>query len=181
MAQPKIKTKIGNSVERKLWAVEGKEWASHCPVRPQSHLTSYTWPLCITLFFQLVSHLWAHGIFQLLMRITPGGRHGNPLQYSCLENPLDRGAWWAMVHRVAKSQTRLNTHDKNGRVAIPSTWLCPCLKPLKVTETWPQFPAPTLNRFNYFTSMSLCFLIYETDMHRNTQPASRAALLLLQI
>ena len=38
----------------------------------------------------------------------PGGGHGNPLQYSCLENPMDRGAWWATVHGgVAKSQTRL--------------------------------------------------------------------------
>ena len=38
----------------------------------------------------------------------PGGGHGNPLQYSCLDNPTDRGAWWAIiVHRVAKSQTRL--------------------------------------------------------------------------
>ena len=36
---------------------------------------------------------------------TPGGRHGNPLQYSCLENPMDRGAQWATVRRVAKSQT----------------------------------------------------------------------------
>ena len=36
-----------------------------------------------------------------------GGGNGNPLQYSCLENPMDRGAWWATVHRVAKSQTRL--------------------------------------------------------------------------
>ena len=34
---------------------------------------------------------------------SPGGGHGNPLQYSCLENPMDRGAWWAAVHRVAKS------------------------------------------------------------------------------
>ena len=32
----------------------------------------------------------------------PGGEYGNPLQYSCLENPMDRGAWWATVHRVAK-------------------------------------------------------------------------------
>ena len=38
---------------------------------------------------------------------SPGGRHGNPFQYSCLENPMDRGAWWATVHRVTKSQTRL--------------------------------------------------------------------------
>ena len=33
--------------------------------------------------------------------------NGNPLQYSCLENPMDRGAWWVTVHGVAKSQTRL--------------------------------------------------------------------------
>ena len=33
-----------------------------------------------------------------------GERYGNPLQYSCLENPMDRGAWWATVHGVAKSQ-----------------------------------------------------------------------------
>ena len=36
---------------------------------------------------------------------SPGGRNGNPLKYSCLENPVDRGAWWATVHRVAKSRT----------------------------------------------------------------------------
>ena len=37
-----------------------------------------------------------------------GGGNGNPLQYSCLENPMDGGAWWATVHRVAKSPTRLS-------------------------------------------------------------------------
>ena len=36
-----------------------------------------------------------------------GEGNGNPLQYSCLENPMDGGAWWATVHGVAKSQTRL--------------------------------------------------------------------------
>ena len=39
---------------------------------------------------------------------SPGEGNGNPLQYSCLENPMDRGAWWATVHWVAKSQTRLS-------------------------------------------------------------------------
>ena len=38
---------------------------------------------------------------------SPGGGHGNPLQYSCLENPMDRGAWQATVHGVTKSQTQL--------------------------------------------------------------------------
>ena len=35
----------------------------------------------------------------------PGERHVNPLQYSCLENPIDRETWWATVHRVAESDT----------------------------------------------------------------------------
>ena len=39
------------------------------------------------------------------LRRSSGGGHGNPLQYSFLENPMDRGAWQAMVHRVAKSWT----------------------------------------------------------------------------
>ena len=38
----------------------------------------------------------------------PGEGNGNPLQYSCLENPMDRGAWWATVHRVTKSWTWLS-------------------------------------------------------------------------
>ena len=38
---------------------------------------------------------------------SPGEGNGNPLQYSCLENPMDQGAWWATVHRVTKSQTQL--------------------------------------------------------------------------
>ena len=47
---------------------------------------------------------------------SPGGGHGNPLQYSCLENPMDRGAWRATVHGVAQSQTQLkglSTHAHN--------------------------------------------------------------------
>ena len=43
---------------------------------------------------------------------SPGEGNGNPLQYSCLENPMDRGAWWATVHGVAKSWTWL------------SNWVC---------------------------------------------------------
>ena len=39
---------------------------------------------------------------------SPGEGNGNPLQYSCLENPMDGGAWWARVHWVAKSRIRLS-------------------------------------------------------------------------
>ena len=41
---------------------------------------------------------------------SSGGGNGNPLQYSCLGNPMDRGAWQAMAHEVRKSQTRLSMH-----------------------------------------------------------------------
>ena len=41
---------------------------------------------------------------------SPGVGSGNPLQYSCLENALDRGVWWAAVHGVTGSRTQLSTH-----------------------------------------------------------------------
>ena len=39
---------------------------------------------------------------------SPGGGNSNPLQYSCLEDSMDRGTWWATVHRVTKNPTQLN-------------------------------------------------------------------------
>ena len=48
--------------------------------------------------------------------ISPEEGHGNPLQYSCLENPMDRGAWQAMVHRVAKSRTQLKLLSTHGEL-----------------------------------------------------------------
>ena len=58
---------------------------------------------------------------------SPGKGNGNPLQYSCLENLMDGGAWWAIVHGVAKSQTRLSdftslhfTSEKSSVIALPS-------------------------------------------------------------
>ena len=51
---------------------------------------------------------------------SPGEGNGNPLQYSCLENPMDRGAWRATVHRITKSQTqRLSTHT-HTRMSVAS-------------------------------------------------------------
>ena len=64
---------------------------------------------------------------------SPGGGHGNPLQFSCLESPMDRGAWRPTVHKVAKSRTqlkRLSTHTE-------SLWR----KSTQVSERSLQFPA----------------------------------------
>ena len=41
---------------------------------------------------------------------STGRGNGNPLQYSCLDNSIDRGSWWALIHRIAKSWTQLSTH-----------------------------------------------------------------------
>ena len=59
-----------------------------------------------------------HGFDPRVLR-SPGGGHGTPLRYSCLENPMHRGAWQARVHEVAKSQTQLkqlSTHTPTGNL-----------------------------------------------------------------
>ena len=53
-------------------------------------------------------HLYFHSLFRLLWHLYFASIDGTPLQYSCLENPMDGGAWGAAVHVVAKSQTRLS-------------------------------------------------------------------------
>ena len=58
---------------------------------------------------------------------SPGEGNGNPLQYSCLENPMDRGAWWATAHGVAKSRTRLSDFTYHVLEGFP----CICVKNLK--------------------------------------------------
>ena len=50
---------------------------------------------------------------------SPGGGHGNPSQYSCLENPMDRGACRATVHGVTTSQTQLSMHTGRPQEKIP--------------------------------------------------------------
>ena len=76
---------------------------------------------------------------------SPGGGHGNPLQYSCLENPMDRGAWWATVHRVAKSRTQRKRLGGHARAHAPSLLkLSPTSRPFPalevVTEPWCELP-----------------------------------------
>ena len=54
---------------------------------------------------------------------SPGGEHGNPLQCSCLENPMDRRAWWATGHRVVKTLIQLkqlSMHTQGGESGFPS-------------------------------------------------------------
>ena len=56
----------------------------------------------------LSKHIHPHTPSALLLYTVNGNSNGTPLQYSCLENPMDGGAWWAVVHGVTKSRTRLS-------------------------------------------------------------------------
>ena len=64
------------------------------------------WKWLQLLEFQHLLHHCHQYLYELLWAV--GGGNGTPLQYSCLENPMDGGAWWAAVHGVAKSRTRLS-------------------------------------------------------------------------
>ena len=66
----------------------------------------------------------------MVTRCSPGIGNSNPLQYSCLENPMDREAWWAIVHKVAKSPTqlkRVSTHPCTQHAAVVLAQLYPTL------------------------------------------------------
>ena len=54
---------------------------------------------------------------------VPASRSGNQLQYSCLENPMDKGTWWATVLGVAERQTRLRPTHRTSRAKLHPTWL----------------------------------------------------------
>ena len=77
---------------------------------------------------------------------SPGGENGNLLQYSCWENPMDRGAWWATVHGVAKNQTWLS---KGQRLSIS------CLKAHAPWFPWSEFLAQMLQSLHLRSQSSL--------------------------
>ena len=81
---------------------------------PKAHLTSHsrmsgsrwvTTPLWLSGLWRSV--LYSSSVYSRHLFLISGEGNGNSIQFSCLKNPMDRGAWWAAVHRVAQSRTRL--------------------------------------------------------------------------
>ena len=93
--------KIDNSREHTVWHKES--YLEHCGLNGiiYSSIPSLpdSWP-----------SLYSRNEHNIIKQLYSNNRegNGNPLQYSCLENPMDRGAWWAAVHQVVKSWTRLS-------------------------------------------------------------------------
>ena len=90
-------------------------------------LCRQVWGQSLTIASRMHNHVWKCSLVALVVKNpftnagdlrdlgsipgwgrSHGGGHGSSLQYSCLENPMDRGAWWATIYRVSKSRTRLN-------------------------------------------------------------------------
>ena len=67
---------------------------------------------------------------------SPGGRHSNPLQYSCLENPMDRRGWWATVHRVTKSWMWLKWLSMHARTHVHTIPAIVHIKPNYLSSFW---------------------------------------------
>ena len=72
-----------------------------------------------------------------------GEGHGNPLQYSCLVNPVDRGAWWSMVHMVAKSWTLLKLLSTHSSVQFSRSVVSDSLQPHESQHARPPCPSQT--------------------------------------
>ena len=75
-----------------------------------------------------------------LISFHPGEGHGKPLRYFCLENPMDTRAWWAMVHRAAKSQTWLKPLSTHNITSAVSHWgfsgIWDSTLPLQRAQVW---------------------------------------------
>ena len=89
---------------------------------------------------------------------SPGGGHCYPLQYSCLENPMDRGAWWAVVHGVAKSWTQPSIHT-SGLLAQAIDWMRVVLTEMG-NGNWSS--GEPINQIFCFDQSKL-FSVYETS------------------
>ena len=95
---------------------------------------------------------------------SPGGGHGNPLQYSYLENPKDRGAWRAAVHRLTKSRTwlkRQHSHAHSRRYSrMYIYWLC---KESLTVKSLMHNNDPFFKRYSWFSM--LCWFLLYVHMH----------------
>ena len=91
-------------IKRKVcWTEEGNKRAD------ENYFHPYISPVACEFFLSSVQS--SHSVMSSSLPphgLTVGEGNGTPLQYSCLENPMDRGAWWAAVHGVTRSRTRLS-------------------------------------------------------------------------
>ena len=108
---------------------------------------------------------------------SPGEGNGNPLQYSCLENPMDRGAWQATVHGFAKSQTRLNDFTFTFFCIIVGLSLMCFFSNAYYFNLCPLFYKPLMMLLLEYTHdfwnifLTLIFIFYQRGKHHSLPPS----------
>ena len=131
------------------------------------------------IFWKCIARL-AQLEFLYLLSGLSGEGNGNPLQYSCLENPVDRGAWWIAVHRVTQSRTRLkwlSMHacigEGNGNPLSVLAWRIPgteepggvlCMGSHRVRHDWSNLAAAAA-AVDYLSVLSFWYYIFLASYH----------------
>ena len=88
--------------------------------------------VCVCMCVHVGLHTWGWKV----ARLTVGEGNGNPLQYSCLENPVDSGAWWAAVYGVEQSRTRLKRLSSSSSSSPPCPTPTPGVHPNSCPLSW---------------------------------------------
>ena len=120
-------------------------------------------PLPVWLFYPILPAIspMLHEYPDLFYRRSPGVGNGNSLQYSCLENLMDRGTWWVIIHRVAESRSQLSiwalTHIDWGKKSLTNWHL---IKPLM--SWWKFFKSSLIHLLNELCSFQIHFFLGNT-------------------
>ena len=96
-----------------------------------------------------------------------GGGNGNPLQYSCLENSMDGGAWWAAVHGVAKSRTRLK------RLSGSSSFTNILFKHNFLKDTFQRHPCITKQTISVYIVSDVTVILTAVRLHFMSKTVSK--------
>ena len=107
---------------------------------------------------------------------SPGGGHGNPLQCSCLENPMDRRAWWATVHGVTKSRTRLSDWTQQQHV-----YLCLCIFFFSGIFSEGQTSCSSILKYSHLSFIRTRTFSYVIIVHLSIRKLSSGATLLYNL
>ena len=90
----------------------------------------------------------------------PGGGNGNPFQYSCLGNPMDRRPWWAAVYRVSKTQTQFSSVQSLSHVQLFATpWTAARQASLSITNSWSLLKLMSTDMVMPSNHLILCHLL----------------------
>ena len=101
---------LENSMDRGAWQANTTNAMTECPRSPSLFAFTYIllWASHVAYMVKNMAAMQETRLWSLGLGRSLGEGNGNPLQYSCLENSMDRGAWWATVHELAKIWTQLS-------------------------------------------------------------------------